>query len=174
VCGNAEVVEVWWWHKPQTQMEGSDLDHQIERLKRGEIITESEVEALCGKAKYVPISFLLWESRALMERAAHAGGCREILMQESNVQPVDSPVTVRLVGRSRLYFDHSWWLMPCYAGVRRHPRPVLRSERVVQGESAHSNISASSLAQQLARAHRAPPISYKCAYFVLLSFSLSL
>jgi len=48
----------------------SDLDHQIEQLRRCEIITESEVKALCSKA-------------------------REILCEESNVQHVDAPVTVR-------------------------------------------------------------------------------
>ena len=42
---------------------------QIEQLKRCEIIKESEVKALCAKA-------------------------REILVEESNVQRVDSPVTV--------------------------------------------------------------------------------
>lgn len=50
--------------------ETSDLDRQIEQLKRCEIIKESEVKALCAKA-------------------------REILVEESNVQRVDSPVTVR-------------------------------------------------------------------------------
>jgi serine/threonine-protein phosphatase 4 catalytic subunit len=47
----------------------SDLDRQIEQLRRCEIIKESEVKALCAKA-------------------------REILVEESNVQRVDSPVTV--------------------------------------------------------------------------------
>lgn len=47
----------------------SDLDEQIEQLKKCEIIKESEVKALCAKA-------------------------REILVEESNVQRVDSPVTV--------------------------------------------------------------------------------
>lgn len=42
---------------------------QIEQLKRCELIKESEVKALCAKA-------------------------REILVQESNVQVVDAPVTV--------------------------------------------------------------------------------
>jgi hypothetical protein len=49
----------------------SDLDRQIEQLKRCEIIKENEVKALCAKA-------------------------REILVEEGNVQRVDSPVTVRL------------------------------------------------------------------------------
>lgn len=49
----------------------SDLDEQIERLKRCEYLKESEVKALCDKA-------------------------REILIDESNVQRVDAPVTVRL------------------------------------------------------------------------------
>lgn len=47
----------------------SDLDRQIEQLRRCEIIKESEVKSLCAKA-------------------------REILVEESNVQRVDSPVTV--------------------------------------------------------------------------------
>jgi serine/threonine-protein phosphatase 4 catalytic subunit len=47
----------------------SDLDRQIDQLRRCEIIKESEVKALCAKA-------------------------REILVEESNVQRVDAPVTV--------------------------------------------------------------------------------
>ena len=49
----------------------SDLDRQIELLRRCEIIKESEVKELCKKA-------------------------REILLEESNVQRVDSPVTVKI------------------------------------------------------------------------------
>lgn len=48
-----------------------DLDRQIESLKRCEYLKESEVKALCAKA-------------------------REILVDESNVQRVDAPVTVCL------------------------------------------------------------------------------
>ncbi|KAJ3037844.1 Serine/threonine-protein phosphatase 4 catalytic subunit [Rhizophlyctis rosea] len=48
---------------------GSDLDRQIEQLRRCEIIKESEVKELCNKA-------------------------REILIEESNVQRVDAPVTI--------------------------------------------------------------------------------
>lgn len=51
--------------------EYSDLDRQIEQLKRCEIIKENEVKALCAKA-------------------------REILVEEGNVQRIDSPVTVSL------------------------------------------------------------------------------
>jgi len=47
----------------------SDLDKQIEMLRRCELIKEAEVKALCAKA-------------------------REILLEESNVQRVDAPVTV--------------------------------------------------------------------------------
>jgi hypothetical protein len=47
----------------------SDLDEQIERLKRCEYLKESEVKTLCDKA-------------------------REILLEESNVQLVDAPCTV--------------------------------------------------------------------------------
>ncbi|KAI8841235.1 Metallo-dependent phosphatase-like protein [Chytridium lagenaria] len=48
---------------------GSDLDRQIEQLRRCEIISESDVRDLCNKA-------------------------REILIEESNVQRVDAPVTI--------------------------------------------------------------------------------
>jgi hypothetical protein len=44
---------------------------QLEQLRRGEIITEQEVKELCTKA-------------------------REILIEESNVQRVDAPVTVNI------------------------------------------------------------------------------
>lgn len=49
----------------------SDLDRQIEQLKKCEPLKESEVKALCLKAM-------------------------EILVEESNVQRVDAPVTVSL------------------------------------------------------------------------------
>ena len=47
----------------------SELDRQIEQLRRCETIPEMEVKQLCDKA-------------------------REILLEESNVQRVDAPVTV--------------------------------------------------------------------------------
>ena len=50
----------------------SELDEQIERLKRCEYLREGEVKALCLRA-------------------------REILVDESNVQRVDAPVTVSSV-----------------------------------------------------------------------------
>ncbi len=55
----------------------SDLDRQIEQLRRCEIIKESEVKALCSKA-------------------------REILVEESNVQRVESPVTVSVQDKVRI------------------------------------------------------------------------
>jgi hypothetical protein len=50
-------------------MATADLDEQIERLKKCEFLKEQEVKALCDRA-------------------------RDILCDESNVQRVDSPVTV--------------------------------------------------------------------------------
>ncbi|GMF35260.1 unnamed protein product [Phytophthora fragariaefolia] len=50
----------------------SELDRQIEQLKRCEYLKESEVKALCQKA-------------------------REILVDESNVQRIDAPVTITQV-----------------------------------------------------------------------------
>ncbi|VDO61939.1 unnamed protein product [Onchocerca flexuosa] len=52
-----------------TSVTVNDLDRQIETLMRCECISEQEVKSLCAKA-------------------------REILLQEGNVQVVDSPVTV--------------------------------------------------------------------------------
>jgi len=46
-----------------------DLDEQIQRLRKGGTLTENEVTVLCEKAK-------------------------EILQEESNVQPVEAPVTI--------------------------------------------------------------------------------
>jgi serine/threonine-protein phosphatase 4 catalytic subunit len=46
-----------------------NLDRQIAKLRRLELISEAEVKELCNKA-------------------------REIFIEESNVQHVDSPVTV--------------------------------------------------------------------------------
>lgn len=53
----------------------SDLDVIISQLLRCEIIKEREVKELCNKA-------------------------REIILEESNVQRVDAPVTVRKALRS--------------------------------------------------------------------------
>ncbi len=57
----------------------SDLDQQIEKLRRCELIKESEVKDLCHKA-------------------------REILIEESNVQRISAPVTVILIPSSVLWF----------------------------------------------------------------------
>lgn len=67
----------------------SDLDRQIEQLKKCEPLKESEVKALCLKAM-------------------------EILVEESNVQRVDAPVTVLSLSLSRsLYIYISLSLSLC-------------------------------------------------------------
>lgn len=63
----------------------SNLDRQIEQLKQCEIIKENEVKALCAKA-------------------------REILVEEGNVQRVDSPVTVRSLFLLLFFFQFSKFL----------------------------------------------------------------
>ncbi|KAL5988008.1 Serine/threonine-protein phosphatase PP-X isozyme 2 [Asimina triloba] len=61
----------------------SDLDRQIEQLKRCEPLKESEVKALCLKAM-------------------------EILVEESNVQRVDTPVTIaNAFPEFKLYSQHA-------------------------------------------------------------------
>lgn len=57
----------------------SDLDRHIEQLKRCECIKESEVRELCNKA-------------------------RDILMEESNIQNIYSPITVSLYLMNKLRF----------------------------------------------------------------------
>jgi hypothetical protein len=69
--------------------ESSDLDRQIEQLKKCEIIKESEVKALCAKA-------------------------REILVEESNVQRVDSPVTVSI---NSIFCNSYLLLLACFGTV---------------------------------------------------------
>ena len=73
----------------------ADINSWIDQLKRCEYIKESEVKQLCMKAK-------------------------EILLQESNVQHVESPVTVSL---GLFKFVDLWG----------HPRVVLRLDGVVSG-----------------------------------------
>lgn len=60
----------------------SELDRQIEQLKRCEPLKESEVKSLCLKAM-------------------------EILVEESNVQRVDAPVTVYMSISSSSFFSCS-------------------------------------------------------------------
>ena len=64
----------------------SDLDRQIEQLKRCEPLAEAEVKALCLKAM-------------------------EILVEESNVQRVDAPVTVRAHASVPLSFPLLDWVL---------------------------------------------------------------
>lgn len=79
----------------------SDLDRQIEQLKRCEIIKENEVKALCAKA-------------------------REILLEEGNVQRVDSPVTViicfYLKNLINVLFTNVWMII---IGLRRYSWTIL-------------------------------------------------
>lgn len=67
VQGTCALVQGGGDYSEETIM--SDLDRQIEQLRRCEPLKESEVKALCMKAM-------------------------EILVEESNVQRVDAPVTV--------------------------------------------------------------------------------
>lgn len=87
----------------------SDLDRQIEQLKRCEYLKELEVKALCARA-------------------------REILVDESNVQRVDAPVTVSAGGmwavvlagdRRPAHGSRGWCVDARRAGLWGHPRPVL-------------------------------------------------
>ena len=69
VAANVPVVVQAPLSTPATGGPSSDLDRQIEKLRRCEYLKESEVKSLCAKA-------------------------REILIDESNVQRIDAPVTI--------------------------------------------------------------------------------
>lgn len=85
--------------------DSSDLDRQIEQLKKCEIINEAEVKALCAKA-------------------------REILIEESNVQRVDSPVTVSISKNQFVFIyilklQNTYCIFILFSGVWRYSRTVL-------------------------------------------------
>ena len=108
----------------------SDLDRQIEQLRRCEYIKEAEVKALCAKA-------------------------REILVEESNVQRVDAPVTVRAVARERLAVEQE-------CGARgRAETAVKRPVRV--SPLARSSFAVCGLRLLQGRDARAPHCSLRCA-----------
>ena len=69
MTANVPVVAQAPLSTPATGGPSSDLDRQIEKLRRCEYLKESEVKSLCAKA-------------------------REILIDESNVQRIDAPVTI--------------------------------------------------------------------------------
>lgn len=87
--------------------DNSDLDRQIAQLKRCEFLKESEVKALCDRA-------------------------REILVDEGNVQRVNAPVTASALFSLMLASDmspdlrrHSWAVLRSFGAIssrRRLPR----------------------------------------------------
>lgn len=92
--------------KPQATV--YDVDQWIEQLKKCEYIKEAEVKALCTKAK-------------------------EILIEESNVQAVESPVTVTKRNLLNVLSDlwrYSWTILrldgvvPSWWRLSRHQLPL--------------------------------------------------
>ena len=113
---------------------GVDLDAWIDKVKRCEYLTEDELKALC---EYVGLPASCAAAQGPAGPACPLCGpppdllagrpqIKEILVEESNVQPVNSPVTVR-PGRTRPQ-GASGSGPPAQpsggAGLRRHPRPV--------------------------------------------------
>lgn len=86
------------------------LQKWIEKVRSGEFLAEEELKALCDLVK-------------------------EVLVEESNVQPVSSPVTVRERGVLRpgdtVFLARANVDPPALAGLRRHTRPVPRSAQAV-------------------------------------------
>ena len=67
----------------------SDLDQQIEQLRKCEVIKESDVKILCAKAREI-----LGRKYETDELDSLSVILLQFLVEESNVQRVDSPVTV--------------------------------------------------------------------------------
>jgi hypothetical protein len=84
----------------------SSLDDQIDRLKRCEHLKESEVKILCQKA-------------------------REILVDESNVQRVDAPVTVSSSFFSKNVSSYTQTKTDCMKDLRRYTWAILRFSRAL-------------------------------------------
>ena len=80
----------------------SSLDAQVEQLRRCEYLKEGDVKSLCQKA-------------------------REILVDESNVQRVDAPVTVSAPRQPATPLRRTLVLTPPFplADLWRYPWPVL-------------------------------------------------
>eukprot|EP00954_Amorphochlora_amoebiformis_P000861 66360-Amorphochlora_amoeboformis.AAC.2 len=68
-------------------MSGPDLDKWIDKAKKCECLTETEYKSLCGKVRMYSLN------SSIVFRNLHAQ-VLEILIEESNIQPVNSPVTV--------------------------------------------------------------------------------
>ena len=66
-----------------------DLDAWITRVQQGEYLAEDELKALCDHVRTSAQTFL---------RSARSDSkptqVKEVLVEESNVQPIQSPVTV--------------------------------------------------------------------------------
>ena len=89
---------------------GVDLDKWMEKVRRCEYLAEDELKALC---EYVSVLAAAARATLRVVTRTHVGSTplqreqllapgiqvKEILVEESNVQPVNSPVTVSLLPR---------------------------------------------------------------------------
>ena len=82
----------------------SDLDQQIEQLRKCEVIKESDVKILCAKAREI-LGMLLKQTLGILSTTKFSSWGEQR-------------------AESRFSGD----------GVRRHPRPVLRSQGTLQGD----------------------------------------
>ena len=64
----------------------SEIDRQIEQLRNCKYLPENEVKDLCNKA-------------------------RELLIEESNIQRVDAPVTVKILRVNSDLWRYSWTIL---------------------------------------------------------------
>ncbi|GJN41193.1 hypothetical protein PR202_gn00538 [Eleusine coracana subsp. coracana] len=84
-----------------------DLDLWISKVKEGQHLAEHELQSLCEYVSFLPPGSLVQHLGFCLSRALSIGGThgacvparrsirvKEILIEESNVQPVNSPVTV--------------------------------------------------------------------------------
>ena len=87
------------------------MSRQIEKIRNCELITEGEVRRLCAKAY-------------------------EILIEESNVQRVDAPVTVKFCQTHFLFLRFDAYALICLhvcltKDMRRHTWTILRFDGAI-------------------------------------------
>lgn len=77
-------------------LQGVDLDNWIEKVKKCQALQEEELKALCEYVRQIFASQLKMATMALRNGSLLCAvvQVKEILVEESNVQPVNSPVTV--------------------------------------------------------------------------------
>jgi hypothetical protein len=84
-----------------------ELDIWIEKVQRAEYLAEDELKALCEYVRALLVWHLIYffptKTKAMLFTPFFPfcrSQVKEVLVEESNVQPVNSPVTVSFLGHT--------------------------------------------------------------------------